>query len=348
MRLAVTAICRNEESNVKQWLEQFKDVDQIVVVDTGSTDKTLDLLIEAEAEYPQLKLLSYQGPMWFDDVRNLTIDMVDDDHFCLWVDFDERMSSGWLEEMRLLDLERIDGLYVNWIDGSMSVRQLKAFNPKKYFWKYTCHELLVKVESDEPEVLANSKFHVDHYPDRSKPRRYLPLLRTSHAKYSDGRTAFYLIRELCFKVQDDPAYLDEAMLHTRNFANRMSQDYLCYAYMHIATAAASVFRWRIAEEYAEWAEVTRRDRPETHLVAAQVYEASGDVVGALHKSLRAIGCSAAEVTNFVFDTFNSSQQDACAIAARMCDALGMKDKALYYRKRQEDLYGSNSGESQSE
>ena len=348
MKISVAAICRNESANVEQWLSQLSDVDQIIVVDTGSTDDTLDKLVEAESAYPQLELVSYSGPMAFDDVRNLSFSMVKEDHFCMWLDLDEQLSDGWLDELRLLDLSRIDGLYVDWVDGDLTVRQLKAVNPTVYDWKYTCHELLMFNQHEErSEVTAVAKFHVDHYPDRSKPRRYLPLLRESHAKYSDGRTAFYLVRELCFKVDDDPNYLDEAMLHTRNFGHSMGTDHMCYAYMHIAKAAISVCRWRIAEEYAEWSEVTRRDRPETHLVSAQVYRASGDVIGALHKSLRALACKP-NVTNFVFDTFNLSQIQAADIASEMCKTLGMADKATFYKHLQESLNGDSSSESQSE
>ena len=40
-KIAVYAICKNEEQFVDRWYEAVKDADVIVVVDTGSTDNTV-------------------------------------------------------------------------------------------------------------------------------------------------------------------------------------------------------------------------------------------------------------------------------------------------------------------
>ena len=43
-KIVVYAISRNEEKHVKRWVESMKEADEIIVLDTGSTDKTVKLL----------------------------------------------------------------------------------------------------------------------------------------------------------------------------------------------------------------------------------------------------------------------------------------------------------------
>lgn len=40
----IYAICKNEEKFVKRWVEFMKEADNFYVLDTGSTDKTVEIL----------------------------------------------------------------------------------------------------------------------------------------------------------------------------------------------------------------------------------------------------------------------------------------------------------------
>ena len=44
MKIVVYAICKNEESFVDRWMDSMAEADQVVVLDTGSTDGTVDAL----------------------------------------------------------------------------------------------------------------------------------------------------------------------------------------------------------------------------------------------------------------------------------------------------------------
>ena len=42
-KLSVTIITKNEEKNIGRWLESLKWADEIVVVDTNSSDRTIEI-----------------------------------------------------------------------------------------------------------------------------------------------------------------------------------------------------------------------------------------------------------------------------------------------------------------
>ena len=43
IKASVYIICKNEEKHIKRVLESVKDFDEIILVDSGSTDNTLEI-----------------------------------------------------------------------------------------------------------------------------------------------------------------------------------------------------------------------------------------------------------------------------------------------------------------
>ncbi len=70
MRIAAYTIALNEEKHVHRWLEATKDADIRVVADTGSTDRTVQLLQGAPNVI--VHQISVQ-PFRFDDARNAAL-----------------------------------------------------------------------------------------------------------------------------------------------------------------------------------------------------------------------------------------------------------------------------------
>lgn len=50
MRIAVYAICKNESQFVDRWMDSMSEADQVVVLDTGSTDDTVERLKKRGAQ----------------------------------------------------------------------------------------------------------------------------------------------------------------------------------------------------------------------------------------------------------------------------------------------------------
>ena len=75
MRIAVYAICKNESQFVDRWMDSMSEADQVVVLDTGSTDDTVERLKKRGAQVT-VELIS---PWRFDVARNRSMELVPED-----------------------------------------------------------------------------------------------------------------------------------------------------------------------------------------------------------------------------------------------------------------------------
>jgi len=97
----VTAIIltRDEAANIRRCLAALAGVEDVVVVDSGSTDRTLDL---ARAERPSVRVLEHPF-LDFGDQRNWALDHAAPRHpWVLFVDADEFCDPELLEEIRAM------------------------------------------------------------------------------------------------------------------------------------------------------------------------------------------------------------------------------------------------------
>jgi glycosyltransferase involved in cell wall biosynthesis len=88
-KVVVYAICRNEEKFVSRWMDSMKEADEIVVLDTGSRDGTVEKLrslgakVETKkyaawntvADYRRIIAEGKEPPWRFDSARNDSIDL---------------------------------------------------------------------------------------------------------------------------------------------------------------------------------------------------------------------------------------------------------------------------------
>jgi len=91
--LSVVIICKNEEANIRDCLESVKWADEIVVVDSGSTDRTLEIAREYTGRIIHHDWAGYGAQKEF-ALRQATGDWI------LSLDADERVSPELAEEIR--------------------------------------------------------------------------------------------------------------------------------------------------------------------------------------------------------------------------------------------------------
>ena len=79
MKICVYAICKNERQFVERWVRSMREADDVVALDTGSTDGTVEALqaqgVTSDLSYitDQVGMFSYSG-LSADQMRRLRAD----------------------------------------------------------------------------------------------------------------------------------------------------------------------------------------------------------------------------------------------------------------------------------
>ncbi len=203
MKICVYAISKNEEKFVYRWVNSMQEADAIYVLDTGSTDNTVQALKDLNVHVKQ-EIIS---PWRFDVARNKSLAMVPfDTDICLCTDLDEVIEPGWRKEIEKYwqqDTTRAKYNY-NWrLDKNnkplINFYIEKMHTRKNYHWTHPVHEVLT-YEQEKEHVITIDTITINHYPDDSKSRSsYLPLLELSvQENPQDDRNVHYLGREYMY------------------------------------------------------------------------------------------------------------------------------------------------------
>lgn len=199
-KIAVYTIALNEEKFVERWFESAKDADLLVIADTGSTDKTVEIAKSFGIQVESIKV----EPWRFDVARNQNLEMIPEDFdICIQLDMDEVLPNGWREKVEAaFQAGNTWPMYKHVTsrkpDGSAHSYQMyfKIHPRKNFVWRYPIHEIIVPTVST---VFSREEIdlEVDHLQDKSKNRNsYLHLLETAvNEMPNDWRMNHYLNRE---------------------------------------------------------------------------------------------------------------------------------------------------------
>lgn len=198
MGLSVCIICKDEEKNIRRCLESSRIVgDEIIVVDTGSTDATLEIIREYD-----VKLVHHTWDHDFAEARNISIREATQE-WILILDADEE-----IDEENSMKLKKIiqspngyEGLFLmlsNFIGGkhSMEATVFRVFrrNPL-YIFEGRLHEQVITsiLKYHSQEKICNTDITIFHYGyDReysdicNKSKRNLEILLNYENHEKDG------------------------------------------------------------------------------------------------------------------------------------------------------------------
>lgn len=211
MKIYIYAICKNEEKFVDRWVASMSEADGIFVLDTGSSDSTVERL----EKYPSVKVKrDTVSPFRFDTARNLSLAEVPGDaDICICTDLDEVFSPGWRAEFEKAALSGAKLFSYRYVwsysaDGEEETvfNIAKAHRRNGFIWKHPVHEVLFCTEGEAEETFVPG-VKLSHYPDRTKSRgQYLPLLELSVAEDpEDDRNTHYLGREYMYAGKNELA-----------------------------------------------------------------------------------------------------------------------------------------------
>ena len=251
-KICVYAISKNEEKFVDRWYESMKEADEIVVLDTGSSDNTISKLKSHNIVVKQ-KIIN---PWRFDIARNESIKLIPKDtDICVCTDLDEIFNKGWREELEKVwknDTNRCRYIY-NWNLDENNIPKVsfyyeKIHSYKGYKWIYPVHEVLNYFQKNENYVTTD-KIILNHYPDTTKSRSsYLPLLELSVKENpNNDRNMHYLGREYMYYGKYQEA-IDILKKHLK-LKNATWKDERCASLRFIGRCYSNLKDYKNAKKY---------------------------------------------------------------------------------------------------
>lgn len=217
LSVSVYAISKNESKFVDRWVDSMSEADEIVVLDTGSTDDTVARLRARGVKVVERRI----DPWRFDVARNESMKLVSPEAAILvCTDLDEILLPGWRDRLvaAWIDYARSNGRppttaqyeYV-WnfnADGSDGKKFMseKIHAPNAALWRHPVHEVL-DYSGREKRTVTVQGLRVEHHADPMKSRaQYLGLLEMSVAEDpEDDRNMHYLGREYMFNERWEDA-----------------------------------------------------------------------------------------------------------------------------------------------
>ena len=237
LKICVYAISKNEEQFVERWYNSMKEADKVYVLDTGSTDNTVEKLKKLGAIVIKKEIT----PWRFDVARNESLKLVDKDcDICVCTDLDEVLYPGWRKILEMLWKNGVNHLRYNynWSHDEKGKPMVNFYIEKihardDFKWIYPVHEVL-KFTGKKEVFATTDKITVDHWPDDTKSRSsYLPLLELSVKENpNDDRNMHYLGREYMFYRKYNEA-IDTLIKHL-SLKNATWKDERCASMRFIA------------------------------------------------------------------------------------------------------------------
>ena len=275
LKISVYAICKNEEKFVDRWVDSMCEADEIVVVDTGSTDKTIEKLKNRGVKVYK-KIFT---PWRFDNARNYSLEKESKDtDVCVCTDLDEIFEKNWKEKIEKVWIKglttQLKYTYVwnvleNGKDG-MTFLYEKIHARNGFKWIYPVHEILSNSNIENNYAYMPSLV-LRHYPDSNKSRaQYLSLLELSVKESPNSdRNTHYLAREYMFNSKYELAikYFKKHLKMKTSIWNEERSA----SYRYIGDCYKNLGKKNLAEKYYKKAIIECINTREPYLALAKFY-----------------------------------------------------------------------------
>ena len=221
------AIAKNEEKNIARFIEQTKLFDQVVVLDTGSEDRTVELLKEGGVKVEEKIYDEFD----FSEARTKSMELADSEvEWFMWIDFNEKLEITQ-EQIDYIKGCNADGFKINchdYYDKDYLENKLKIHRRDKYVWMYAVHEYLAPVSDDAIleyiDVKITKKKRKSYDKDRFQTmicERELNKQLTNHddiAHYSWWAIDFYKKNDIFYRASHhSQKYLQNTIPYTVEF-----------------------------------------------------------------------------------------------------------------------------------
>jgi glycosyltransferase involved in cell wall biosynthesis len=211
MDVTLYAICKNEEKNVEKFIENSKKFSHTVVVDTGSTDNTVQLLRDAGItvhEHPQTR-----EEFDFSVARNQALSYVETD-WAFSLDFNEDISDLFVDGLEVISdeftafkHERYDKKDEEEDPTLGQAAHVRFHRTKNYIWTSAIHETpkFLPTENYLNEVSVDTTIKITKQvepPTVDKQLFYLSICEREYAKDSSNIYFLWFILKHYFDVKN--------------------------------------------------------------------------------------------------------------------------------------------------
>lgn len=209
MEVTLYAIAKNEEKNVEKFIETSKKFSHTVVVDTGSTDKTVELLKEAGIEvyeHPQTR-----DEFDFSKARNQALSYVKTD-WAFSLDFNEDLDEFFPEGLEVISGEFVAFRHERYDkigDGEPTLGQtahVRFHRTKNYTWVNAVHEtpMFLPTEEHLEEVSVDTTIKITKtiQPSIDKQLFYLSICEREYKNNPENSYYLWFIFKHYFEVRN--------------------------------------------------------------------------------------------------------------------------------------------------
>lgn len=270
--LGVSMIVKNGMETLPRLLEQLTDfivtglINEVVIVDTGSTDGTLDYLEKWAAPQPQARIETFKWTGRFDDARNYALTLMTTE-WVMWLDADDIIAHFPSPFLMHTDVDSYYVPYHYTIDDTgapvlVQKRERIIRNPKNWVWKNPVHEVLEYVGEGTPVFRDYpGPFAIKHHPVRDETysdRNYKILLNEwlRHGYKIGPFMAYYLMRESYSRKEYATAHLLATRLIENTFDDA-ALPFQQYEALLISARIASAFGWQYMEVAGQYIRAIR-------------------------------------------------------------------------------------------
>ena len=198
MRISVAMIVRNEEEMLRTALESVKDADEIVICDTGSVDKT----IEIAKEYTDKVFTDYKWNDNFAEARNHAASKCTGDYIFI-IDADERLEEGAFKTLRTFKGLALNIRCISTQTGQKhrSIRFHK--NIPEIRWEGEVHNYLNTGADHNTDIKLWYDYSPSHELDKDRSLRILENSLKKNPK--NTRNLYYVAHEYIIRERMDDA-----------------------------------------------------------------------------------------------------------------------------------------------
>lgn len=241
-KTAVYTILKNEAKYIEKWLYYADPFDYKVLLDTGSTDGSWELLQEYAAKDPKLIIEQKTFTPWrFDTARKYNMTMIPKEVvWCLSPDLDEYYSINTHDEMEVVidhnpNVTAIASDRLDVYSRTVRVGPPKLLSTNKihlhhdYTWNQPIYEHIVWKRKDRSEVeIYSDDIYLIHDQDFKKKERselYVKMMREEYESNPTNTWNLWFLLYHFYKSGNIEEYIPAACMYLKHEPNHNTDNY---------------------------------------------------------------------------------------------------------------------------